>query len=38
MLQLFGRHQDYAATNEERRGAYLREYTALTEYLRMVKA
>ena len=38
MLQLFGRHQDYAATKEERRGAYLREYTALTEYFRMVKA
>lgn len=38
MLRLFARHQDYAATNEERRGAYLREYTALTEYFRMFGA
>ncbi len=38
MLRLFARHQDYAATNEERRGAYLREFTALTEYFRMFGA
>lgn len=33
-LSILGKHQDYAATNEEKRGAYLREYTALLEYLR----
>ena len=27
------KHQEYADTNEEKRGAYLREYTAITEYL-----
>lgn len=30
-LAVFGAHQSYAGTNEERRGMYLREYTALTE-------
>ncbi len=29
---IFSRHQDYALDNEERRGMYLREYTALCEY------
>lgn len=28
-IELFSRHQDYASTYEEKRGAYLREYTAL---------
>lgn len=28
-LDIFSRHQDYASTFEEKRGAYLREYTAL---------
>lgn len=37
MLEMFSRHNDFAATNEEKRGAYLREYTALTEYFRMLK-
>ena len=32
-LAIFSRHQDYAATNEEKRGAYLREYTALQAYM-----
>lgn len=32
-VDIFSRHQQYAATSEERRGAYLREYTALTEYI-----
>ena len=32
MLEMYSRHSDYAPTNEEKRGAYLREYTALTEY------
>ena len=31
MQAVFGAHQSYAGTNEERRGIYLREYTALTE-------
>lgn len=29
---IFSRHRDYADTNEEKRGIYLREYTALCEY------
>ena len=32
-VAVFSRHQDYAAVSEEQRGAYLREYTALGEYL-----
>ena len=32
-VNIVSRHQEYAATNEEKRGAYLREYTAITEYL-----
>ena len=32
-LDTVSKHQDYAETNEEKRGAYLREYTAITEYL-----
>ena len=31
-LALFARHQDYAATSEEKRGSYQREYTALSYY------
>lgn len=34
-VAIFEKHQEYAATNEEKRGAYLREYTALCEYLKM---
>ena len=30
---IFSRHQEYADINEEQRGSYLREYTALKEYL-----
>ncbi len=30
--KLFSRHQEYAAVSEEKRGIYLREYLALTEY------
>ena len=30
---LFSRHQSYAAVSEEKRGSFLREYTALQEYL-----
>lgn len=33
-VTLFSRHASYAATNEEKRGSYLREYTALQEYLK----
>ena len=32
-VEIFSRHQSYAAVSEEKRGAYLREYTALTAYL-----
>ena len=32
-VEIFSRHQDWAAVSEEKRGSYLREYTALTEYL-----
>lgn len=28
-LEIFSRHQEYASTYEEKRGAYLREFTAL---------
>ena len=31
--EIFSRHRSYAAVSEEKRGAYLREYIALTEYL-----
>ena len=34
-VETFSRYQDYAAESEEKRGSYLREYTALQEYLRM---
>ena len=30
---IFSRHQEYADVNEEKRGSYLREYTALQEYI-----
>ncbi len=30
---MFARHQEYAQVSEEQRGSYLREYTALQEYL-----
>ena len=33
-VDLFSRHQSYAAVSEEQRGSYLREYTALLEYLK----
>lgn len=33
MLELYSKHNDFAAINEEKRGAYQREYTALAEYL-----
>ena len=28
-IDIFSRHQDYANVNEDKRGTYLREYTAL---------
>jgi 8-oxo-dGTP pyrophosphatase MutT (NUDIX family) len=31
--EMFSRHQDYADVSEEKRGSYLREYTALLEYI-----
>ena len=30
-IEIFGRHQEYAETDEMKRGAYLREYEALLE-------
>lgn len=33
-VDIFSRHQSYAAVSEEKRGSYLREFTALGEYLR----
>ena len=33
ILELFSRHEDHRVTQEEKRGAYLREYTALMECL-----
>lgn len=32
---IVSKHQEYAATNEEKRGAYLREFTAITQYLKL---
>ena len=37
LLSIFSEHQKYAETNEMKRGAYLREYTALQEYLKYAK-
>ena len=34
-LDIVSKHEEYAATNEEKRGSYLREYTAMTEYLNL---
>ena len=36
-VELFSHHQDYADTSEEKRGAYLREYMALTEYMKTIQ-
>ena len=33
-VDIFSRHQSYADLSEEKRGIYLREYTALQEYLK----
>ena len=33
IIEIFSKHADYAATDEMRRGMYLREYTALKELL-----
>lgn len=35
MLEIYSKHDDFAASDEEKRGLYLREYTALTEYLEL---
>ena len=34
-VDIFSRHQSYATESEEKRGSYLREYTALQEYLQI---
>ena len=33
-VRIFSEHQSYADVSEEKRGSYLREYTALQEYLK----
>lgn len=33
-VDIFSRHQSYADVSEEKRGSYLREYTALQEFLK----
>lgn len=33
IMNIFSKHADYAATDEMRRGMYLREYSALTELI-----
>lgn len=33
-VRIFSEHQSYAEVSEEKRGSYLREYTALQEYLK----
>ncbi len=38
VFELCSNYGDFAITNEEKRGAYLREYTALKEYLGKCKA
>ena len=35
-VDIFSRHQSYADVSEEKRGSYLREYTALQEYMKSV--
>ncbi len=37
MLEMYEKYDDFTATDEEKRGPYLREYTALTEYFKMVE-
>ena len=37
-VEIFSRHQSYADVSEEKRGSYLREYTALREFLAMNEA
>ena len=37
-VDIFSRHQSYADVSEEKRGSYLREYTALLEYLKIPEA
>ena len=34
-VDIFSCHQSYADVNEEKRGSYLREFTALQEYMKM---
>lgn len=38
MLEMYAKHEDFAAVSEEMCGAYLREYTALTEYFRRMES
>ena len=36
-INIFSRHQSYAEESEEKRGSYLREFTALQEYIQYLK-
>lgn len=36
IMDIFSRHQDYKDADEMKRGMYLREYSALCEYMKMV--
>ncbi len=36
MLELYSRHDDFAEIDEDKRGSYLREYTALREYFEQI--
>lgn len=36
-MEIFSRHPSYAEVSEEKRGIYLREYTALQEYLKVLQ-
>lgn len=38
MLEIYSKHNDFAAINEEKHSTYLREYAALTEYLKELKS
>lgn len=35
-IELFSKHESYADISEEKRGSYLREYTALKEYMDLI--
>lgn len=36
-MNIFSRHREYSDVDEEKRGSYLREYTALREYIKIIR-